>query len=122
MIDFLFNESVIVKRRPGLGSSSGQASRDSFNNPVYGAPTAGWTTVYSTMKCKLAFSGTPIEFAPTGERVKPQGVMYFSSDNILQHEDRIITSNGIEYVVTSLQYAYMTPQVIDHTEATIELP
>jgi hypothetical protein len=122
MIDFLFNENVIVKRRPSLGSGSGQASRDSFNNPIYGAPTAGWTTVYSAMPCKLAFSGTPIEFSPTGERVKPSGVLYFSSDNVLQHEDRIITSNGIEYVVTSLQYAYMTPNVIDHSEATVELP
>jgi hypothetical protein len=118
MINFLFNESVTIKRRLDVSI----ASRDSLNNPVYGAPTASWTTVYSNMPCKLAFSGTPIEFAPTGERVKPQGVLYYSKDYTLQHEDRILTPGGIEYVLTSIQTAYMTSQVISHMEGNLELP
>jgi hypothetical protein len=122
MLNFLLNEKVIIKRRPELGSGSGMASRDSFNNPIYGAPTASWTSPYTNMPCRLAFSGTPIEFAPTGERVRPEGTMYYPVDYILQHEDRVITSGGIEYVIISIQKAYMTPNVISHMEANIQLP
>jgi len=118
MINYIYNTSVIVKRRLDVSV----ASRDSFNNPVYGAPTSSWNTVYSSVPCRLAFSADSIEFSPTGERIKPSGTLYFGTEYTLRQEDRIITTNGIEYVVTSLQAAMATPFLQSHWEATVELP
>jgi hypothetical protein len=118
MINFLLNENVLVKRRKDISV----ASRDDFNNPIYGAPTSSWTTVYASMPCRLAFSGTPIEFAMIGERIKPQGAMYAPVEFVCQQEDRVLTGGGIEYVITSVQKAYMTSNVLSHYEYTLELP
>lgn len=118
MINFVFNENVVVKRRASVAT----APRDSLNNPVYGAPTASWTVVYASMPVRLAFDRKQVEFAGTGERVKPNGVMYFSANYSLLQEDRIITSEGVEYVVVSLQKGYQTTFVLSHMEAIVELP
>ena len=118
MLQSIFNSTVTVKRR----TDSSIASRDIFNNPVYGAPTASWQTIYTDMPCRLAFSSKPIQFAPTGERVTPNGVAYIPQNYTIYHEDRIITSGGTEYVVTSIVPAYLNNNVIDHYEAIVELP
>jgi hypothetical protein len=121
MLNYLLNSLVTVQRRV----NSASAPRDSFNNPVYGAPTATWPVVYTNMPCRLAFSGTPIEFSPTGERVKPSGVVYYPTNYTLFHEDRILVNFGygpIEYIITSIQAAYQTSTVISHMEANVELP
>ncbi len=120
MILALLDEVVTVKRRNTVAS----ASRDSFNNPVYGAPTsgAGWYTAYTNMPIRFAFSKKDVEFAPTGERIKPNGVAYSTIDYTIFHEDRFITSNGVEYVVTGVSKGYLTGNVLDHMEYTVELP
>ncbi len=99
-------------------------ARDSLGNPVYGTPATGigWNIIYLAMPSRLAFTDKKIEFAHGGERVKPYGTMYFGLGfNILQ-EDRIITPDNIQYVVTSIRVAYKTGTVIDHYEAIVELP
>lgn len=113
----LLIESVDVYRRVAV-------SRDALNNPVYGIPAtgAGWNLVYLAMPSRLAFSDKRIEFAHGGERVKPYGTMYFSADFALLQEDRIITPDNIQYVVTSIRIAYKTANVVDHYEAIVELP
>ena len=113
----LLNESVDVYRRVDGG-------RDSLNNPTYGVPItgSGWNLVYPGMPCRLAFTDKRIEFAHGGERVKPYGTLYFSANYQLIQEDRIITPDNIQYVVTSIRIAYKTGSVIDHYEGICELP
>lgn len=113
----LLNESVDVYRRVSTG-------RDSLNNPIYGVPATGvgWNLVYLGMPCRLAFTDKRIEFAHGGERVKPYGTMYFSQAYALIQEDRIITPDNIQYVVSSIRIAYKTGSIVDHYEAIVELP
>lgn len=120
MIQAIFNENVTVKRRIGIDV----ASRDSLNNPIYGVPTsgAGWSTVYTNMPCRLAFSSRALQFAMTAERVTPSGIMYYDVAYTLKHEDRILTSTGIEYIVTSIADGYIINTVLDHYEALLDLP
>jgi hypothetical protein len=119
MIQSIYNTKATVKRRLDISI----ASRDILNNPVYGAPTqAPWQTIYSAMPCRFAFSSKPIQFAPTGERITPNGVCYLPPQYIIYHEDRILTANGIEYVVESIVPAFINNNVIDHWEADVELP
>jgi len=118
MQNSLLNETVDVYRRVSTG-------RDSLNNPTYGVPVtgAGWNLIYLAMPSKLAFTDKRIEFARGGERVKPYGTMYFSADfPLVRQEDRIITPDNIQYVVSSIRVAYKTAKVIDHYEAIVELP
>jgi hypothetical protein len=117
MQNSLLNEKVDVYRRVSTG-------RDALNNPVYGTPATGtgWNLVYSGMPCRLAFTDKRIEFARGGERVKPYGTLYFSQDFALIQEDRIVTPDNIQYVVTSIRIAYKTGSVIDHYEGICELP
>lgn len=113
----LLNENVDVYRRAAT-------SRDALNNPVYGSPIAGagWNIAYSAMPCRLAFTDKRIEFAGGGERVKPYGTLYFSADYTVVQEDRIITPDNIQYVVTSIRIAYKTGSIVDHYEGICELP
>lgn len=113
----LLNEKVDVYRRVDTG-------RDALNNPDYGSPVTGdgWNLIYRAMPSKLAFSDKKIDFASGGERVLPHGTMYFSQAYLLRQEDRIITPDNIQYVVTSIRVAYKTATVIDHYEAIVELP
>lgn len=113
----LLNERVDVYRRV-------EDSRDSLNNPVYGKPVTGvgWNLIYLSMPCKLAFTDKRVQFARGGERVKPYGTVYFSQAFSLRQEDRIITRDNIQYVVTSIRTAYKAANVIDHYEAIVELP
>ena len=113
-----FIDIVNIHRRKDLSA----ACRDSLNNPIYGNYTSGLTKVYSQIGVRLAMSSKDIEFAPTGERIKPQGVMYIPADYILKYEDRVVTSDGIEYVVVDIVPAYSSSSVISHYEAKIELP
>ena len=117
MLSAIFNTTVTVKRRASTG-------RDSLNNPTYGAPTggAGWSTAYSNMPARLAFSSKAIQFAMTGERPTPNGVVYYGPDYTLQAEDRILTTDGIEYTVVSIVTGYINNQTIDHYEAIVALP
>lgn len=117
MPPFLMNSLVTVKRRTSTG-------RDALNNPVYGSPTsgAGWSTIYTDMPARLAFSAKAIQFALTGERPTPNGVVYYQTAYNLQNEDRIITSDGIEYIVVSIVPGYLTGNVVHHWEAIVALP
>lgn len=117
MQNSLLNERVDVYRRVST-------SRDSLGNPIYGTPITGvgWNLVYLAMPCKLAFTDKRISFDRGGERVKPYGTMYFSQAFALVQEDRIITPDNIQYVVSSIRVAYKTGSVIDHYEAIVELP
>lgn len=118
MIPGIFNVFVAVKRREDVAT----APRDSLNNPVYGTPTVGWNTIYASMKVRLAFSGKPIDFAMIGERVTPNGVMYFPPQYDVRPEDRIITATGIEYTVISVVEGIVNNVTLDHKEAVLQLP
>lgn len=109
--------TVTIKRRASTG-------RDSLNNPIYGAPTsgAGWSTVYSGIQCRLALQTKQVRFAPEGERILPTGVVYFNPGITLLAEDRIITSDGIEYNIISVINAPGPSGVTDHIECVIQLP
>jgi hypothetical protein len=98
----LLNENVDVYRRVTV-------TRDALNNPVYGVPItgAGWNVVYNAMPCKLAFTDKRISFEHGGERVKPYGTMYFSQDFALLQEDRIVTPDNIQYVVSSIVQPFL---------------
>lgn len=113
----LLPDSVIVKRRQSTG-------RDALNNPEYGAPTsgAGWSTVYNPLPVRLAFTAKPVRFANEGERIQPQGTMYFNPGPTIMPEDRVITSTGIEYNVISVVPAYSFGAALDHWEALLQLP
>ena len=117
MQNSLLNERVDVYRRV-------EGGRDSLNNPIYGNPVTGvgWNIVYLAMPVRLAFTDKRVQFARGGERVLPYGTMYFSQDFAVIQEDRIITPDNIQYVVTSIRIAYKTGSVIDHYEAIVELP
>lgn len=119
MIPAIFNLNYVVKRRTSTG-------RDALNNPIYGAPTdgGGWATVYAAMPARLAFSSKAIQFAHTGERPTPSGILYYDKSFVLQLEDRIITPDSptITYVVLSIVPGFIANQVIDHYEAILGLP
>lgn len=113
----LLVENVVVRRRIEVG-------RDSLNNPEYGDATMGegWNIIYRDMPVRLAFSGKDVRFAPEGERILPTGIMYFNTPYLLKNEDRILTPNGIEYIVIGLTTAYLLGTVVDHHEAILQLP
>lgn len=121
MIPAIYNTKVTVKRRTSAFGSS-PASRDVLNNPVYGTPTTSWQTIYSNMPARLAFNAKPIIFASTAERVTPNGVAYIPPDYSIYHEDRIITSDGVEYVVVSVVAGYINNITLDHFELELALP
>lgn len=113
----LLNEKITIKRRIDTG-------RDSLNNPTYGTPTSGsgWSTVYSNVSVRFAFSDKFIVFDSTGERIHPEGTMYFKKEFDIKHEDRAITSDGIEYVVTAVRIGRQTNGIVNHKEAKVSLP
>jgi hypothetical protein len=74
------------------------------------------------MPARLAFDEKQIAFAPTGERVLPEGVLYFPPDYLVFPEDRTITTDGIEYVVVSVVPGYRDNVMVDHYEAIVKLP
>lgn len=117
MIQGLLNINVSIYRRASTG-------RDTLNNPVYGLPTsgAGWSLIYSAVPVRLAFSSEMLEFAMTGERPDPAGVAYINPQYIVQVEDRILTPDNIEYVVTSVVPGYLVAAVVDHYELILCLP
>src|SRR4051812_46729904 len=107
----ILNQTVTVRRRTSTG-------RDALNNPNYGAPTSGvgWDTVYTKMPVKLAFSTKQVRFAPEGERILPTGVVYYNAQYLLKAEDRVITDEGVEYNVISVQPGNIG-SIISHYEA-----
>lgn len=113
----MLNFKVTIRRRTSTGL-------DGLGNPTYGAPTdgLGWDTVYSLMPVRLAFSSKQIVFAIEGERVTPNGLMYYNPPFKILPEDRVITEDGIEYVVTSVITGYGFGAVVDHYEAILDLP
>lgn len=117
MILAQLQDIITIKRRTSTGS-------DALNNPIYGAPTSGvgWATVYTNMKVKLAFHQKTTSYVSTGERVIPSGVMYYMPAYALKPQDRVITSDGIEYVVLGVVSARIVGPVIDHYEAELALP
>ena len=120
MLQTLLNLNVTIKRR----GDSGTVARDSLGNPIYGAPTSGstWTTVYSSASVRLAFGRKTTVFASTGERVVPSGTMYFNTDLTILAQDRVITPDGIEYVVVGVVPGTIVANVVDHFEAELILP
>lgn len=112
----LLVQTVNIRRRQSTGT-------DSLNNPVYGAPTSGlgWNTVYQGMPVRLAFSSKLINFVKEGERIRPNGVVYYNLPYILLPEDRVLTTDGIEYTVISVVEGRMG-FTIDHFEAIVQLP
>jgi hypothetical protein len=113
----LLSSTVTIKRRNSQG-------RDALNNPTYGQPTsgAGWSTVQTGIQVFFAFSSKGLRFALEGERVQPNGIMYYNNVINLKEEDRVMTSDGIEYTVTGLAVAYLMGNVISHYEAVVQLP
>jgi hypothetical protein len=113
----LLNMKVNVMRRLSQG-------RDSLNNPVYGTPTSGdgWNLIYQNLSVRLAFSSRDVRFSPEGERILPNGIMYYNDHVELKDEDRVITSTGIEYVVIGVTIGYIYAGKVDHHEATLALP
>lgn len=113
----ILNQQVVVKRRKSTGL-------DALGNPIYGAPTGGvgWSTIYPSMPIRLAFSTKMLRFAMEGERVQPQGVAYYNAPYKLKPEDRIVTDDGIEYTVISIQEGQAFGPVVTHFEAVVVLP
>lgn len=114
----LLNTSVTIVRRSSQG-------RDSLNNPIYGSPTdgAGWSPIEYCLQVRLAFSSNPVQFAPEGERVLPTGIMYYNAGGVcLEVEDRVLTSDGIEYIIVSIVPGYTFGTAISHHEAILALP
>jgi len=112
----LLSQTVTIKRRVSTG-------RDSLNNPNYGNPTSGlgWSTIYNSVPVRLAFSSKAIRFVAEGERITPNGVMYYNTGFIIKPEDRVLTADGIEYVVVSVVEGRMGTS-INHYEAILALP
>lgn len=113
----ILNISVNIMRRTSTG-------RDALNNPTYGQPTsgAGWSMVYKDVPVRLAFVARRILFSPEGERVQPNGIMYYNAGPALEPEDRVITSDGIEYTILDIVPGYNFGGQIDHWEARVQLP
>lgn len=114
----LLNETVTVYRRTALGATP----RDALNNPNYGGYTIGLNVIYTNVPVRLAFSDQKINFSFEAERNEPNGTMYYAPIYDLESEDRVITSTGIEYVVTAIRIGYLGGAVIDHYEAIVSLP
>lgn len=112
----ILSSTVTIKRRTSTG-------RDSLNNPTYGAPTGGtgWNTVYNNVPVRLAYNTKLIAFSMLGERVIPNVIMYYNSGYTLQHEDRVLTEDGVEYVVTSIVEGKIGA-IVNHFEAILSLP
>ncbi len=113
----LLNTTVTIRRRISQG-------RDELNNPIYGQPTSGdgWYTAFANVQVFLAFSSKSLRFALEGERVQPNGIMYYNTATDIKVEDRVVTSTGIEYVIIATSIAYLGGNVIDHYEAVLQLP
>ena len=113
---FFLPDVISVSRRTSTGL-------DSLNNPTYGTSVSGtgWATIYTGVKCRLALSGKDVEFSPIGERIKPSGVLYTNAKYDIRNEDRIITSDNIQYVIIGVSTARLG-SVVDHYEYTIQLP
>lgn len=113
----ILNSLVTIKRRVSTGT-------DSLGNPIYGNPTlgVGWSTIFNNVPVRLAFGSKPIQFSPEGERITPNGVMYYNGGYNIIPEDRVLTANGIEYVVVSVVAGYVFGSVVDHYEAVLALP
>lgn len=117
MIPALLKESVSVYRRISTGA-------DVLGNPTYGDPITGigWITVYTVMPARLAFTDKKIQFVAVGERVQPEGTLYYASTYTLLPEDRVVTQDNVQYVVTSTRVAYKTAGgSVDHYEAILNL-
>lgn len=112
----ILSQTVTIKRRTSQGA-------DSLNNPNYGQPTSGlgWDTIYDKMPVRLAFSSKAIRFVAVGERVTPNGVMYYNTGFLIKPEDRALTDDGIEYNVVSVVEGRMGAS-ISHYEAILQLP
>jgi len=113
---FFLPDTISVSRRTYTGL-------DSLNNPIYGVPVtgAGWTTIYTGVKCRLSLSGKDVEYSRIGERIKPSGILYTNSKYDIRNEDRVITSDGIQYVVIGVTTSRLG-SVVDHYEYQIQLP
>lgn len=114
----LLLQTVSILRRTSQGV-------DPLNNPIYGQPTSGvgWTTVYSNIQVRLAFSTDMIKFAKEGERVLPGGVMYINPGPVILQEDRVIVNQGpnqIEYLVKSVVQGFIGG-TLDHWEMVLDL-
>ncbi|MGH2639218.1 MAG: hypothetical protein ACRDF4_08080 [Rhabdochlamydiaceae bacterium] len=127
MIPGYMTETVNVLRRTSPYSAA--ASRDSFNNPIYGAPPT-WPIVYTNISVRVSLTGKKIRWEGTGETVHPEGVLYYTTDHVLQPDDRIVIQTslqgigtGIEYIVASVWPAALLPGgVPDHFQAELQLP
>ena len=113
----LLNSTVTIRRRSSQGT-------DALNNPIFGAPTSGvgWSTVYTNMPVRLAFNNKKLSFSPEGERISPNGTMYYNQQYTLKEEDRVLTSDGIEYVVSGIVPGYNMGAIPSHYECLLTLP
>ncbi len=114
----ILNQVVTVKRRVSSGI-------DSLGNPIYGSPTQTWTVIYTNVPVRLAFSSTPTEFSPAGERITPNGVVYMNPGYTILPEDRILVPNSsdvIEYNVVSVVPGYTFGTAVSHYEIVVQLP
>ena len=117
-------DKINVLRRTDIST----ASRDAFNNPVYGDPT-DWTPVYSNILVRLAYDNKGIRFAPTGELIAPSATMFYdSSKYTLAAMDHIYIVDspgwptGTEYVVDAVYTDFYTHGVVAFGTARILMP
>ena len=117
MLPNLLNVFVSIKRRIDYN----RASFDVLGNPVYG-DSSTWDTIFTHMPVRFAFPAKELQFANTGERIIPSGVMYYNPEHKLLPMDRVLTPDGIEYVITDISVGIRIGAIIDHYEAKLILP
>jgi len=107
------------------------ASRDALNEIDYGN-TIDWANIYIDLPCRLEIvRANPIEFKPTGERMKPKTILYVDASTPLKPEDRVYMldnrTTGLpkqqEFVVQgALPAMNMIRQPRHHLEYRLALP
>ncbi|MHB8483862.1 MAG: hypothetical protein ACYDBV_14210 [Nitrospiria bacterium] len=123
MVPSVYTDLVNVLRRKTTSS----ASRDTFNNPVYGTPQ-NWPVVYTNAKVRVSLSGKKIKWDGTGNLIQFEGVLYYSKAYTIQPDDRIVIQSapgqptGIEYVVDGVWPVFNMLGVVDHFQGNLRLP
>ena len=122
---YILTEYINVFRR----TSYTTASRDSFNNPVYGETPSGWNQVYTNMKCRISYSAKDTRYAPTGELVVPTAeLIYDPSAYTLQAQDHVVITQspgwpvGTEYDIDSVYTSFYEQGIQMIGLAKIKIP
>jgi hypothetical protein len=125
LLPYLLTEVIQVQRR----TSYTIASRDIFNDPIYGETPGGWNTIYTNMQCRISYNSKDVRYAPTGELVVPTAELIYDPANYtLQSQDHVIIVTspgwpvGTEYVISECYSSYYEMGIVNHTLCKIKLP